>query len=216
MKEKGINSVSIIGGADGPTSIFLIGNSGKQSFKNRMRTFFYKQKRKRAERKITVGAHTLEEIVSYAIEKYCAVEMSPQSVSYLEQKGSLKERLVIENKPELLGDFRLISRPDFSDEVAVKEYLQQLKLRSKYIADIPDSAIGMDFHIFEIFVEGGSLELAVDYMWNILGISYAGDSKVMKQLNTISKDIYLYYGVTEEDMKEKTERYLELVAALSS
>lgn len=216
MEQKSTNSVSIIGGADGPTSIFLAGNCRKQSFKNRVRTYFYKKKRKRIERKITAGDHTLEELVSYAIEKYHAVEMSPQSISYLEQKGSLKERLVIESKPELLDDFQLIDRPDFSNEVAVKEYLQQLKLRSKYITDILDSEIGMDFHVLKILVADGSLELAVDYAWNILGVSYSGDGKAMKQLNKISKDLYLYYGVTEEYIKEKTNRYSELVVALSS
>lgn len=40
--------------------------------------------------------------------------------------------------------------------------------------------------------------------------------KVMKQFEKISKDLYIYYGVSEDDIKKKTERYLSLVTALSS
>ena len=54
------------------------------------------------------------------------------------------------------------------------------------------------------------------YIWNIFGISYSGNKKVMKQFEKISKDLYIYYGVSEDDIKKKTERYLSLVTALSS
>ena len=43
-----------------------------------------------------------------------------------------------------------------------------------------------------------------------------GNKKVMKQFEKISKDLYIYYGVSEDDIKKKTERYLSLVTALSS
>ena len=56
----------------------------------------------------------------------------------------------------------------------------------------------------------------IDYIWNIFGISYYGNKKVMKQFEKISKDLYIYYGVSEDDIKKKTERYLSLVTALSS
>ena len=55
-----------------------------------------------------------------------------------------------------------------------------------------------------------------DYIWNIFAISYSGNKKVMKQFQKISKDLYIFYGVSEDDIKKKTERYLSLVTALSS
>ena len=59
--------------------------------------------------------------------------------------------------------------------------------------------------------------MEIDYIWNIFGISsYSGNKKVMKQFEKISKDLYIYYGVSEDDIKKKTERYLSLVTALSS
>ena len=64
--------------------------------------------------------------------------------------------------------------------------------------------------------EGNTIDLEIDYIWNIFGISYSGNRKVMKKFEKISKDLYLYYGVSEDDIKKRTERYSSLVAALSS
>ena len=58
--------------------------------------------------------------------------------------------------------------------------------------------------------------MEIDYIWNIFGMSYSGNKKVMKQFEKISKDLYIFYGVSEDDIKNKTKRYLSLVTKLSS
>ena len=155
-------------------------------------------------------------MAAYAVKKYKAVDMNPQDASYIEQKNNLKESLITEHKPELLGTLQEIARPDFSDQESVKEFLKQMEKRRTFIADIPDGELGMDYHIFQISIQGGSLEMEVDYRWDHFGISWSGDDKAMKKLKKISRDLYLYYGVSEKDIKEKTRRYKSLVAALSS
>ena len=52
--------------------------------------------------------------------------------------------------------------------------------------------------------------------WGIISCSYSGKKKEMKRLKAINKDVYLYYGVTEEDIRNKTERYQELVTVLAT
>ena len=210
------NGSAVIGGADGPTAIFLAGGDGKKSLRSRVRTFFYRRSRKHAAKKITAGTHTLHEVAAYAVRKYKAVDMDTQNASYIEQKNNLKESLITEHKPELLGTLQEIARPDFSDQESVKEFLKQMEKRRAFIADIPDGELGMDYHIFQISMQGGSLELEVDYRWDYFGISWSGDDKAMKKLKKISRDLYLYYGVSEKDIKEKARRYKSLVAALSS
>lgn len=106
MKEKSKSAVSIIGGADGPTSVFIAGRSGKKQLKERVRDYVHKYKCKRAEKKISVGAHTLREVVMYASTKYFAVEISTTQKKYTEQRKFLKESLIIKHKPELLGDMK--------------------------------------------------------------------------------------------------------------
>ncbi len=48
MKQKSKNAISIIGGADGPTSIFIAGHSKKQPLKIRIKNSIYRYKRKKS------------------------------------------------------------------------------------------------------------------------------------------------------------------------
>ena len=196
MIEKSKSGVSIIGGADGPTSIFIAGKIQKKSLKVKIRNAIYKYKHKRAEKKIVAGAHTLNELVQYALNKYDLVE--------------------IKHKPEVLGEMKDIPKPDISNEESVRQYLDKIKARGEMIAEMSDDIIPMNFHLYEIRIGDDVLEMEIDYIWNIFGISYSGNRKVMKKFEKISKDLYLYYGVSEDDIKKRTERYSSLVAALSS
>ena len=58
-------SVSIIGGADGPTSIFIAGKGGRVKLTTRIRNYFRIVKRNRIKKKITANPHTLEEVVEW-------------------------------------------------------------------------------------------------------------------------------------------------------
>lgn len=184
MKEKRKREVSIIGGADGPTSIIIAGRTQKRPLKVRIRNIIYRFRRKIVEKKVVAGEHTLDELVQYAKSSYNLMETNSSEKKYIEQQKNLKESLILQHKPEVL--------------------------------EIPDNVIPMNFHLYEIRIGDDSLEMEIDYIWNIFGISYSGNKKVMKRFKKISKDLYIYYGVSEEDIKKKTERYLSLVTALSS
>lgn len=160
MKEMSSGTIGIIGGADGPTSVYIGGKKKRIPLKNKIRNKIYRWKRKRAEKKITAGARTLEEVVSYAVERYDAVEA------------------VIPRK-------------------------------------MYDLQNNMDFHIYEIKVGEGRVEIEMDYDKGVFGISYSGSKKVIKQMKEIVKDLYVYYGVSEDDIRNKSERYHALLAILS-
>ena len=216
MIEKSKSEVSIIGGADGPTSIFIAGKTQKRSLKVKMQNAIYKHKLKRAEKKIVAGAHTLNELVQYATNKYDVVEINVAERKYIVQRINLKESLILQHKQEVLGEMKDIPTPDISNEESVRQYLDKIKARSEIIAEMPDDIIPMNFHLYEIRIGDDVLEMEIDYIWNIFGISYSGDRKAMKQFEKISRDLYIYYGVSEDDIKKRTERYSSLVAALSS
>jgi len=214
---KQAKAITIIGGTDGPTSVFIAGRTKQKSLKDRIRQFLYQCKRRQIEKRIDAAPHTVQETATYAIAKYHAVEIPKTQDNYLGQYASAKEALIFMHKPELLSDFGEITRPDILDEESAKEIYRQLQLRSEMIGKISDSEMPMDFHIYEIRIENGHLEMAVDYAWDtILGMSYSGDQKAMKKLEKISRDLHLYYGVSEEDIKNKTKRYSSLVTMLSS
>jgi hypothetical protein len=195
MKQKSKNAISIIGGADGPTSIFIAGHSKKQPLKIRIKNSIYRYKRKKVEKTIVANPHSLSETVQYAKDKYELTETAPADREYIEQIKCLKESLILQYEPELLG---------------------KIKTRSEMIAEMPDSIIPMDFHLYKIRIDDDFLEMEIDYTWNIFGMSYSGNKAVMKKFKKISRDLYSYYGVTEEDIKNKTKRYSSLVTNLSS
>ena len=216
IKKHGTNSVSIIGGADGPTSVFIAGRSGKRPLKDRIRNAIYKFKRKRMEKKICASAHTLEEVLAYANERFIITEVLVEDRNYIEQRNCLKASLVLKYKPELMKDINEIVKPAIWDEESVKDFSDQLQARSERIAEISDEQMPMDFHIYEIHIEDGRLEIEIDYIWNIFGISHSGSKNTMKRLRKISQELYLYYGVSEEDIKLKSERYRSLLSILCS
>ena len=195
MEQKSKNAISIIGGADGPTSIFIAGHSKKQPLKIRIKNSIYRYKRKKVEKTIVANSHSLSETVQYAKDKYELTETAPTDREYIEQIKCLKESLILQYEPELLG---------------------KIKTRSEMIAEMPDSIIPMDFHLYKIRIDDDFLEMEIDYTWNIFGMSYSGNKAVMKKFKKISRDLYSYYGVTEEDIKNKTKRYSSLVTNLSS
>ena len=216
MKGKSKSGVSIIGGADGSTSIFIAGRAQKRPLKVRIRSILYRFKRKIAEKKVVAGEHTLDELVQYAKNSYNLIETNSSERKYIEQQNNLKESLILQHKPEILGEMKDIPKPNIYNEKSIREYLCKIEARREMIAEMPDNVIPMNFHLYEIRIGADSLEMNIDYIWNIFAISYSGNKKVMKQFQKISKDLYIFYGVSEDDIKKKTERYLSLVTALSS
>ena len=210
------SGVSIIGGADGPTSIFIAGRAQKRPLKVRIRSILYRFKRKIAEKKVVAGEHTLDELVQYAKNSYNLIETNSTERKYIEQQNNLKESLILQHKPEVLGEMKDIPKPNIYNEKSIREYLCKIEARREMIAEMPDNVIPMNFHLYEIRIGDDSLEMDIDYIWNIFAISYSGNKKVMKQFQKISKDLYIFYGVSEDDIKKKTERYLSLVTVLSS
>mgnify|MGYP001012240218 CR=1 FL=1 len=85
MEQKSKNGVSIIGGADGPTSIFIAGPSEKQPLKVRIKNSIYRYKRKKVEKTIVANPHSLSETVRYAKDKYELTETAPADREYIEQ-----------------------------------------------------------------------------------------------------------------------------------
>ena len=107
-------STSIIGGANGPTSVFVASKKGGKArvpLKHRLQRLFYKQRRKKVISKIIADPHTLDELVKYVKTKYNAVELLENDRKYHQQRKNCKSALVQRYHPELLGEDVKIGRP---------------------------------------------------------------------------------------------------------
>lgn len=215
--DKVASSVSIIGGADGPTSIFIAGKGGKVKITTRIQNYFRKVKRNRIKKRITANPHTLEEVVEWLKCEHGAVEVSQQSHNYLEQKQSLKASLIMRHRPDLLGELMNLEPPEGEDIEALKAFMEQIHERSRMAEKIADDIFPIDFHIYEIkWAENDRMRIGVETVWQVLDCSFSGDKKTRKQLEKLFKRLYLYYGVTAEDIKNETDRYKSLLGVLCS
>ena len=154
-EQQNAGSVGIIGGADGPTSIFVGDSRKKASLKARIKNLISHHKRKTASKKIVAGSHTLDEMVLYAKRTYGATEADRHS--------------------------------------------QKLPAVTR---------------IYTIRIGSDCLDIEIDDVHDTFGVSFAGSKKAMKRFRKIAKDLYLYYGVSEDDIAGQTERYLSLLSIL--
>lgn len=146
------------------------------------------------EKTIVANAHTLAEVVQYARLNYDLIETAPTEREYIEQLKSLKESLILQYKPEVLGKMKDIPALDISNETSVRESFSKLKAQSVMITEMSDSIIPMEFHLYKIRIVGDFLQIEIDYTWNIFGISYFGNKKVMKQFEKkFKRVVYLLW-----------------------
>lgn len=214
-RKSGVSSVSIIGGADGPTSFFIAGKSKKFKLSERIKRTFYQGKRKRVERKIAADPHTLEEVVKYIKSMYGAREISKRSYSYLEQYKSLKASLILQHRPELMGELAEIRKPKVYNEKTLKRFQSRMEQRIKKAESIPDKEFPMNFHVYKIRIsKSGEMQICVDMIWDVISYSCSGNQEDMKKLKRILKKICCYYGVTKEDIENRSKRYSSLVTTL--
>lgn len=61
-------------------------------------------------------------MVQYAKDHYDLVEINPAATNWIERQKNLKASLIMQHKPELLGQRKDIPKPDFHNEESVKNF----------------------------------------------------------------------------------------------
>lgn len=218
---KKVTSSTVIGGADGPTSIFLAGKGRDKNIfrriRNDCRTKRYQGKRRKGEKSIVPGAHSLMELAQYMQEKYGAVEMDTREEAFQKRRNQMKYSLLRQERPDLVGEEDMPPSPEnMEDADAVREWFGKLtemeKRGEEMAAALPEEVFPVDYHIYCIDLGDSHMEIETESGRGILGASASGSQK---QFQAVMKDIYLYYGVTQKDIEEKTDRYQSLVTELS-
>ncbi|MFA9466293.1 MAG: hypothetical protein ACERKN_18655 [Velocimicrobium sp.] len=210
-------AVTIIGGADGPTSVFIASKANNKNIFRYIKNDFlnrrYKKKRRKIEAGIIAKPHTLQEVVHYITKKYGAVELGISYHKFECMKKDMKASLVQKKQPNLLGTpLEKISPQNLENEEVIKKWFKKVNEYNEKAINIPDEVFPTDYHLYEIKQgKTGELHVEIDFFHELLRGGYSGDLKVFKKM---WKDIYLFYGVSEEDIALKTERYMSLVIVL--
>lgn len=217
---KKANTVSIIGGADGPTSVFVVGGKEKNIFRRMKIDLFvwkYRRKRDRAKKKIIPGTHTMDETVKYMIFKYGAYEADGSYSSYKERMEQLRCSIIQREKPELIGANKQMLPPESlenKEEVLawMKETEEIYESMLKQSVSIMQETFYTACHLYVIDNSDGRIEIEIEDSRGIMGLSSSGN---IKKLKKIAVDIYKYYGVSQSDITNDTPRYKALLAEVS-
>ncbi len=217
--DKKAAAIGIIGGSDGPTSIYTAG----------MRRFSFRLLRRRRQiarirRRVKPDPHTVEELIAYLEKLYGAEKLPESSIEYQEQYRCAKAALVFAEKPELIKSPVPKAPPvdrKNPDRKALDAYFDKVRKRQEEAEAVPSSQVPMEFAIYRIpLMENGKkygdLDVTTERLRQTAGVSYSYRGKRQRdQAKAICRDIYRYFGFSEEDARTGSPRFLEFVTAFT-
>lgn len=215
--EKSRDAVSTVGGADGPTAIFIANQSSKLTLKQKLQRLKNKIKRTYVEKTINGSKHNMDEVIEYIKKKYGFIEVSPDSSEFLEEYKQMRVSFIIQYAPELLGEYAVLPELKSTSQEEIKQHITCCEERTKRAQEIPQTEFDIDFHKFkrELDNPDDTMDIIIEKKYSYISGGASGSRKTIKEFDRIYKDIYRYYGVTQEDINNKSERYNDLVRTLS-
>ncbi|MBE5883071.1 MAG: hypothetical protein E7291_01415 [Lachnospiraceae bacterium] len=155
-------------------------------------------------------------VIAYIKEKYGFEEIAKDTREYMSQYESLRASFIMQYEPELLGMYATLPELKGHDEEALKEFMEQLAIREQKAKEIADDKFAIDFHILEKNENGNRMHFYLESRFGYIGGGVSGSGRRMRQrYKKMHKDVYRYYGVSEEDIANETERYRELLTTLA-
>ncbi|WP_029318875.1 hypothetical protein [Butyrivibrio sp. AE3004] len=214
----GIETEEIIGGADGPTTIFLLDKSKEPTFRQRMQSRITRIKRYFIAKRIHPGTHSLEELGEYLVSRYGFVEADMSDPQVIEEYEQLRVSLLFEHRPDLVGEPCFPSIDDIEDTEAVLRMMDEATKKNQEKADsIAREVFDLDFHKYVKTEKNAEnmMDVTIERNAGYIGDGASGSKSFIRKSNKIMKDAYLYYGVSEEDIRTNSQRYKDLLVQLS-
>lgn len=212
---KKARSVNVISGADGPTSYFVLSRDRKLTLKQKIQKLRFHMRKSWIEKRISANSHSLEEVCQYIQDKYGFREAERSSAGFLHEYEELRASFLMTHSPELLGEFATQPKLESHEEKDVREFMKELELRKNMAINISKETFDIDFYKY-VKTEGDvGMHVVIEKKFEYIGGGASGSKEAVREYHKIFKDIYRYYGVTQEDIDHKTKRYETLVRELA-
>lgn len=211
--EKSAASIGIIGGADGPTAVFAAGR--KIPLKHRIRKVWFDFRRKQIAKKIKPEPHSMDEVMQYLQSRYGFTEADKDSEEYLREYQEMRCSSILQYAPESLGEYATPPQLTSQDEGGIRKFQAELEKRQQCAAKIPKETFDIEYFVFEQKGKEGKMQIYFEKRFEYIGASAGGTKKYMKSFSKIYRDVYKYYGVTQEDIDSNSRRYKELINCLA-
>jgi len=217
IDKKAASAVSIIGGEDGPTSVFLVGGKGsKRTLKQKVHKKIFALRKKRIAKSLKANPHTMEQVIEYAKSKWGYTDIGKNSDKYKTEHSQMRAAFILQYKPELLGELKDYPELEGRDEDSIRRFIALQDQRQKAAEEVPAKLFDIDLCILEMSKGEFWSRLTFEGNYGYIGGSASGASKKeMKKYDKIFRDVYKYYGVTQSDIDNKTKRYEDMIRTLA-
>ena len=211
--EKSAATIGIIGGADGPTAVLTA--SSKIPLKHRIRKVWFDFRRKQLTKRIKPEPHSMDEVMQYLQSRYGFTEAECDSEEYVRGYQEMRCSSILQYASELLGEYATPPELTSRDAEGFRKLQEEMEKRKQFAAEIPKETFDIEYCVFEQQGKDGGMQICFEKRFGYIGASASGTPKYMKAFSRIYKDVYRYYGVTQEDIDSGSRRYKELVNTLA-
>lgn len=208
-------STAIIRGADGPTAVSVIKRNSKLTLKQKIGRLKYKVKRACVEATIKAKGHSIDEVMDYIVNVHGFTEIVNDEVH--QEYEELRASFIMQYASELLGEYATMPQLKSESQEDIQAHIKQFQERQQRAKEIPIEKFDIDFHKFRISFGdiNDNMYITVEKRFAYIGGGASGNKKIMKRFQRIYKDVYRYYGVTSEDIENKSKRYEQVIRALT-
>ena len=200
---------------DGPTAYFIIDRNQKLTWKQCFQKWWFGKKKAWAAKGVKANPHTLDEVCEYIKTKHGFTEVAQDAEEFLEEYREMRAGLLMRYAPELLGELKEMPQLEGRSEEDIRKYMDGFKIRKKAAFQVSKEEFDIDLHKFKKQMGDNEFHITVEKRYFTISGGAGGSKMILRKFDKIYKDIYRYYGVTKEDIANKSKRYEELLRTLA-
>ena len=199
--KKSSSAVSVIGGADGPTSIFFKKNA-KLTLKQKIQRAKNKIKRFYVDKTLSCESHSLDEVIEYIVNRYGFAEVDKDAEEFPEEYQQMRASFIIQYAPELLGESTACPKLKSESPKDVEAYIRQSEERMQRAMEIPSTEFDIDFHKFKKAFDdiNDTMYIVIEKNMHILAV---GLVEIKRWIKTFRVSIKMYTDITVSQKRIK-------------
>lgn len=199
--KKSSSAVSVIGGADGPTSIFFKKNA-KLTLKQKIQRAKNKIKRFYVDKTLSCESHSLDEVIEYIVNRYRFAVVDKDAEEFPEEYQQMRASFIIQYAPELLGESTACPKLKSESPKDVEAYIRQSEERMQRAMEIPSTEFDIDFHKFKKAFDdiNDTMYIVIEKNMHILAV---GLVEIKRWLKTFRVSIKIYTDITVSQKRIK-------------
>ena len=199
--KKSASAVSVIGGADGPTSIFFKKNA-KLTLKQKIQRAKNKIKRFYVDKTLSCESHSLDEVIEYIVNRYRFAEVDKDAEEFPEEYQQMRASFIIQYAPELLGESTACPKLKSESPKDDEAYIRQSEERMQRAMEIPSTEFDIDFHKFKKAFDdiNDTMYIVIEKNMHILAV---GLVEIKRWLKTFRVSIKIYTDITVSQKRIK-------------